>query len=440
MNRTNFTYLLTLILLVICQKGLSQPFRTVTFTGDAYNDFNANERKNSSGSLFYEMTWDATKLYLGVSALFSYAKDEPTIYYIDTDPQTNPTAGTGTTIGFNNYDGRIGSLPFTANVVIYLKNGYCEMRKYSAGAWSGPTNFTSNTFFGTNDAEVSIPWTDFPSGTRPSAFRYMMFKENGSNGTDAYDIYPTGGVYIPNINLTPFASNAFIDIFDSSNGKTANTLLGTCPEVVIQGGACLGDGYAAFKIKPYLGCTFSITIKETTTNLSYTYNNVDATSSFLSGSELFYAFTNIPGTNYTLPVGTYQITNVTTSVCTPTYSAPCTGFTFSGSAIVEGTNSSPNIDSLTNSTTISGNGKILLNNLVPNRVYSKVTYDFNNNTITINNLTASANGKLTILNLAAGTYTDIKVFDGFCPSGTNTATLTGPTCTPNVGTFPWDGN
>ena len=332
MNRTNFTYLLTLILLVICQKGLSQPFRTVTFTGDAYNDFNANERKNSSGSLFYEMTWDATKLYLGVSALFSYAKDEPTIYYIDTDPQTNPTAGTGTTIGFNNYDGRIGSLPFTANVVIYLKNGYCEMRKYSAGAWSGPTNFTSNTFFGTNDAEVSIPWTDFPSGTRPSAFRYMMFKENGSNGTDAYDIYPTGGVYIPNINTTPFASNAFVDIFDSSNGKTANTLIGGC--------------------------------------------------------QIF----------------------------------------------------SPNIGSTANSTTVTGNGNIVLNNLDPNKLYTKVTYILNGVLKTVNNLTASATGTLAVPNLAAGTYTDITVYDGTCSSTLNSTTLTGPTCMSNVGTFPWNGN
>ena len=440
MNRTNFTYLLTLFLFVICQKGLSQPFRTVTFTGDAYNDFNANERKNSSGSLFYEMTWDASKLYLGVSALYSYAKDQPTIYYLDTDPQTNPTTGTGSTTGFNNYDGRIGTLPFTANVVIFLKNGYCEMRKYSAGAWGAPTNYTSNTYFGTNDAEVSIPWTDFPSGARPSAFRYMMFKENGNPGTDAYDIYPNGGMYIANINTTPFSSNAFIDIYDTSSGKTANTLIGNCPEVLLQGGACLGDGFIGFKISPYLGCTFSITIKETTTNTSYTYNNVNATTGTVTGTDLYYAFINMPGTSYTLPAGTYQITNIATSVCSPTLAAPCTGFDFSGTITIDGTNSSPNIASTANSTTVSGNGNIVLNNLVPNRIYTKVTYLLNGNLVTKNNLTASATGTLTIPNLGAGTYTEITAYDGTCPSGTSMTSLSGPTCMPNVGTFPWDGN
>jgi hypothetical protein len=445
MNRTNVLSLLTICLLCIAASAFAQPFRTPLFTGNAYNDFTAAERAASTGSLNYEMTWDASGLFVGVSALSSYAKDEPNIYYFDTDPQANPTAGTGSTTGFNNYNGRTGTLPFTANMVVFLKNGYCEMRKWTGSAWSSQTVLVV-TYFGANDAELYIPWTEFPGAARPAKLRYTIFKVNNDNSaTDAYDIYPTnaGAIasYIPNVNTTPFPARQFVDIYDTSNGKTAQTLTGSCPTVTIGGGACIGDGFALLKFTPDLGCTYDVTVTNTTTSTPYTYTGITTAGGFSSMGNLEYSISNLPGTTNALPIGSYQITNVVANGCTTSIMCGAAAYPFSSTPItVDGNNANITLASTTNSTMFAGNGSITIGGLVPSRVYT-VKYTLGGNIVTTPSITANASGQLVVANLQGGSYSNIEVLYGTCPSfNTLSAVLTGPVCAANAGTFPWDGN
>lgn len=168
---------------------VAQPFRTVSFTGDAGADFNVNEKYTSN--VTWCLTWDGTNMFIGVHAGATYAKDQPSIIYFDTDPQLIPNTGTGGTGGFNSYDGRIGTYPFTANVVVYFKAGYAEMRLNSGGTWGSATVLTSNVTTGTNDIELFIPWTNFPSSVRPSQLYYILYKEDGGGGTLGYAFAPS---------------------------------------------------------------------------------------------------------------------------------------------------------------------------------------------------------------------------------------------------------
>lgn len=234
-NVYNFLGIAALVFLFLGNIN-AQPFRTPTLTGNAFADFTAAEKSATFGDLTYEMTWDATNLYLGVSAVFPYAKNEPTIYYIDTDPN----GGTGSTTGYNNYDGRTGTLPFKANVVIYLKNGYSEMRTNTNGTWSSQTVLTPNITTGANDIEIFIPWSNIPGG-RPLSMNHLIFKENGSGGTDAYNIHPGGG-YISNINTTAFTG--FVSIANTNSTCVANTMTSSPAGVALSNIPTQPSGFA----------------------------------------------------------------------------------------------------------------------------------------------------------------------------------------------------
>lgn len=162
-------------------------YHTVTFTGTPSSDFAADEvTTTSTGSVNAYLTWDASNLYL---AFDNANNSEPVVIYIDTDPQSTPTNGTGTTTGFN-YDGVTPSLPFTANFVAYMKNGspqYNEYRTWTGSAWSSNTANAISTYFGTNSEEYSIPWSAM--GGKPSQIYFLMYKDNGS--TYIYGQAPT---------------------------------------------------------------------------------------------------------------------------------------------------------------------------------------------------------------------------------------------------------
>jgi GEVED domain/Secretion system C-terminal sorting domain/Dockerin type I domain len=222
-----------IILLFVANSAFAQAFRTPTFTGNAFTDFTTNERVFFGGGGNYNLTWDATNLYVGVGGLGTYIKNEPTIMYLDTDPAVSPSGGTGSLSG-NNYDGRIGTLPFTSNLVLYLKNGYAEVRTTTAANWTVNTynNVTSNIVTGTNDIEITIPWTMFPGGVRPLAFRSLFFKENGGGGTDAYNIMP-GDAYNSNINDGANIVNGSFLTWNTNTGVMPNTLTAICAPPVL---------------------------------------------------------------------------------------------------------------------------------------------------------------------------------------------------------------
>jgi hypothetical protein len=222
-----------IIFLFVANTVFAQAFRTPTLTGNAFTDFTTNERVFFGGGGNYNLTWDATNLYVGVGGLGTYIKNEPTIMYLDTDPAVAPTGGTGSLSG-NNYDGRIGTLPFTSNLVLYLKNGYAEVRTTVGANWTvnSYSNVTGNIVTGTNDIEIAIPWSIFPGGVRPLAFRSLFFKENGGGGTDAYNIMPSDA-YNSNINNGANIVNGSFVSWNTNSGVMTNTLTATCAPPVL---------------------------------------------------------------------------------------------------------------------------------------------------------------------------------------------------------------
>jgi hypothetical protein len=447
MISTKFTpFVFAFLFVCLAASSWAQPFRTVTFTGNAFSDFTSTERSSFMGDLAYEVTWDASFLYLGVSASSSYAKDQPTIIYIDTDPTDSPTAGTGSTIG-QNYDGRIGTLPFTANAVIYMKGDYAEMRVFSGGVWNYQANLTSNGYNGVNDIEMKTPWTNFPGGVRPTAMRYLMFKENGGGGTDAYNIYPSGtaaiggsnsGGYIGDLNTTPFGAAQYVYIANTNNAAhTANTTISDCPTFALSGSSCLP--LAVTTAQNTANNTYNVTLNNSTTaqTFIYTVNNVGAAATAYTTSLAFQPATTTP-----LPAGNYTISAVTLNVAAAAGASPLScpnSFTGTGAVTVSQAAPAPSSVTGTNPTGVS-NGNLTIAGLTAAASYN-VSYQLNGAAATtVSSLTADGTGNVVVPNLPSGTYTNINVTATATTCGSLTplgpVTLTS-SCNAGAGTFPW---
>lgn len=166
--------------------------QTVAFTGNPATDFTTTSISSSNGSVSYYFTWDNTNMYIG-SVGFSGAPSQPTLFYLDADPVLGSRGSTSGSSTSQNYDGRIALLPFTANLVVYFKDGYAEYRNNDLGTWSSNTVISSRVTTTTTNIEISVPWSACPEGVRPARFRYLFFKENGGGGTDGYAFAPTPG-------------------------------------------------------------------------------------------------------------------------------------------------------------------------------------------------------------------------------------------------------
>lgn len=219
--------------------SFAQPNRTAVLTGNVATDFTAVEKSNP-----YSITWDTKNIYIGVTGGGTFIKDEPTLVYLD----TLGSGGNGN--GFN-YDGRKAILPFTANAVIYFKNGYAEFRRDSAAGFDGWSNrkvATDSVKTGTNDIEIKISWKDlFGSSKVPKSFAAFFYKNNNNAAqSDAYFVRPGVGDknddYSSNVQTEPISlyyrfttQNKFynnISVFSSIVGKVDN--LCTAPGVAIN--------------------------------------------------------------------------------------------------------------------------------------------------------------------------------------------------------------
>ena len=130
-------------------------------------EYGGTSNQTTSGSETWSMTWDATNLYVAVSAA---AIAEGTVLYVG-------FSGNGIQTG-QAYDGTDGTLPFLADAVVYAKHGYDEVRTADtdASAWSNPTA-GAITFCddGTNVREEVIPWSVLGAASIPSAFRFFGY-------------------------------------------------------------------------------------------------------------------------------------------------------------------------------------------------------------------------------------------------------------------------
>ncbi len=173
MSLTRVTSLSILFTAAILTPPVSAQWTTATVdgviqAGEYGNTSNGTNQIGTNTSQTWYMTWDAVNLYVGIT---NANLAEGAVIYIG-------TGGSGATSG-EDYDGTsFSSLPFPAQFVTYVKDGYREYRTYSGGSWSGPTSgygaYASNG--NGNVREVAIPWSAVTGGGGiPASFNFFGY-------------------------------------------------------------------------------------------------------------------------------------------------------------------------------------------------------------------------------------------------------------------------
>ncbi|MFN0031484.1 MAG: MopE-related protein [Flavobacteriales bacterium] len=156
--------------ITVSNRSVAQSNHTVTFSGSTA-DFNASEAISAAASnTDYYITFDGSNLYLGAFRTSgSFGSADNFAVYLDTDPNSTPTSGNGTTAG-QSYNGVTGTLPFSANYNVHAEETYQEARDF-ASSWastiSGVTYHTGSTW-----REVAIPFSSIGS---PDALYITMW-------------------------------------------------------------------------------------------------------------------------------------------------------------------------------------------------------------------------------------------------------------------------
>lgn len=179
-------------------------FHTISIDGT--NDFAADETfSGTSGSMWY-FTWDANNFYFAVDAsdVNANSTDRWVHLYIDTDPNSNITAGSGSSTGVT-YNTQTPGLPFSANYHFRWRtdNTYTNMLDYNDGTGSWTDDNTSGGNFGIaafqsgTYVEFSIPRASLGSPDNihvagamineqgGNEFTFFMLPDNNSEGYDA---------------------------------------------------------------------------------------------------------------------------------------------------------------------------------------------------------------------------------------------------------------
>jgi len=145
----------------------NQTYHTIEIEGQ--NDFStANERTDASGSgNYWWYTWDETNFYFALQqgALDEDLSSKWVILYIDTDPQINPTSGTGSTTGLA-YTSQQADLPFSANFQFqWNTDGSTLLLKEYTTSWNDVTPHNMNVYLNSTSEffEVKIPLASLDS-------------------------------------------------------------------------------------------------------------------------------------------------------------------------------------------------------------------------------------------------------------------------------------
>lgn len=222
---------------------------------------NGQNQQGTSSSQIWYMTWDATNLYVAISASNTA---EAAVLYLDKNPLTPINGGTnadGTAVGFN-YDGAsFANLQSRADLVVYFKDGYREHRTANgANGWSAATATFGSYASNSGAREVAIPWVTI--GGKPASFAWFGYltssggfvyapvpTENGTGpiGTVArYERY-----YIVN-NTTigsetkPFSRNSYV--FNNLADETGFGTIGTWDFTMNSAGRTITRGTGAWTI------------------------------------------------------------------------------------------------------------------------------------------------------------------------------------------------
>ncbi|MFY7887080.1 MAG: beta strand repeat-containing protein, partial [Dolichospermum sp.] len=272
------------------QAQYTTPTVNGTIGASEYGTHTNGSNQNTNGSVVY-MTWDATNLYVGVSGS---TRDEALVLYLDKDqlsPVNSGSNANGTNVG-NAYDGtNFALLPFRADLVLYVKNGYREYRTANgSNGWSAATTaFGSYSDNGSNVVEFSIPWSVV--GGIPSSFNHFVYKTSsggfvyaqlpsanagGNIGTSArYERYYTISTTVNGTATKPFAQESYCNTqnatstfsgtgtffdFTVNNSQTVN--IGS--SFTVNNALHIGSG--ATLTMPSSGGAQTITLGSTSTN------------------------------------------------------------------------------------------------------------------------------------------------------------------------------
>lgn len=211
-------YILLLPLIFCCLSIFCQSNHTVTFSGSS-SDFNTAEKYTAAAnSTDYYITFDATYLYLGAFRTSgTFGTTDNFAIYIDTDPNSTPTSGTGTTSG-QSYNGVSGSLPFTANYDVHAELSYQEARSFGASWASTIAGLTYNT--STTCREVRIPFSSI--GTPNSLYLTMWM----GYGTGFFSNVPGSNISASgNPTITEYFGGFGVSTADCIPKNTTNTAI-----------------------------------------------------------------------------------------------------------------------------------------------------------------------------------------------------------------------
>jgi len=205
----------------------AQSFHTVTFTGNA-SDFNVAtcEEYGVANDVKYYFTFDQSYLYIGAFATASVfgGQDNLTVY-LDTDPQMNPSTGTGSASGqsFNNVT---GTLPFTANYNAHIERSYQEMKSFDSNWGTAVTGF--DVFTTDNAREIRIPLSQI--GNPKGIYFTLWMGYNGGTFAQFPTANPTGNnpiitnyggyVDLTKANICPLSNTNTINNNTYWNGTT----------------------------------------------------------------------------------------------------------------------------------------------------------------------------------------------------------------------------
>ena len=336
------TALLTFLPLFSASLVNAQSNHTITFTGATAN-FNAAEKISAgANSTDYYITFDASNIYIGAfrtSGTFGTADN--LAIYLDTDPNSTATNGTGVTTG-QSYNGVTGSLPFSANYNVHAEESYQEARSFGstwASTISGVTYFTSTTA-----REVKIPFSSIGSPYALNLTMWMGYSSGIYSNTPGMDItaslsnpavvsyFGTFGVKngtqggVNPINVVTAPATDYLNVTTASSTIAAGTYANidvSATGVTLAGNVTLAPGGVVT-----VAATKDLTVSGgNKINNTATTNNTTSTQLLINGTmTVDGTVTNHVNPNTITVANNGSLTNSTTAIIATAMAMNCTNF------------------------------------------------------------------------------------------------------------------
>jgi hypothetical protein len=165
-----------LLISVIITTVVFGQYTTPTIDGSIGGSEYGSNNSYTSGTRTWNITWDATNLYVGVSGHTNFG--DAIVLYIDIDPQV-PVNGGDNSNGAKSgtgYDGVTPTFPFRADFFAYVKDGYDDYKSDDgANGWGGSTTASLTKSFndGNDVGEFAIPWAAITGSGIPTSFNFV---------------------------------------------------------------------------------------------------------------------------------------------------------------------------------------------------------------------------------------------------------------------------